>query len=73
MEGELKSANEQQQPQPTPQPGQQPQPADAAEEEKEGQISPSQARALLNSLRGEEEKVNLIEQQQSSQDVLRDW
>ena len=72
-EGELKSANEQQQPQPTPQTGQQPQPADAAEEEKEGQISPSQARALLNSLRGEEEKVNLIEQQQSSQDVLRDW
>ena len=72
-EGELKSANEQQQPQPTPQPGQQPHPADAAEEEKEGQISPSQARALLNSLRGEEEKVNLIEQQQSSQDVLRDW
>ena len=72
-EGELKSANEQQQPQPTPQSGQQPQPADAAEEEKEGQISPSQARALLNSLRGEEEKVNLIEQQQSSQDVLRDW
>jgi Ca-activated chloride channel family protein len=72
-EGELKSANEQQQPQPTPQPGQQPQPVNAAEEEKEGQISPSQARALLNSLRGEEEKVNLIEQQQSSQDVLRDW
>jgi Ca-activated chloride channel family protein len=72
-EGELKSTNEQQQPQPTPQPGQQPQPANAAEEEKEGQISPSQARALLNSLRGEEEKVNLIEQQQSSQDVLRDW
>jgi len=72
-EGELKSANEQQQPQPTPQSGQQPQPADAAEEEKEGQISPSQARALLNSLRGEEEKVNLMEQQQSSQDVLRDW
>jgi Ca-activated chloride channel family protein len=72
-EGELKSANEQKQPQPTPQTGQQPQPADAAEEEKEGQISPSQARALLNSLRGEEEKVNLIEQQQSSQDVLRDW
>ncbi len=72
-EGELKTANEQQQPQPTPQPGQQPQPGEAAEEEKEGQISPSQARALLNSLRGEEEKVNLIEQQQSSQDVLRDW
>ena len=72
-EGELKSANEQQHPQPTPQAGQQPQPGEAAEEEKEGQISPSQARALLNSLRGEEEKVNLMEQQQSSQEVLRDW
>jgi len=72
-EGELKSSNEQQQAQPTPQPGQQPQPGEAAEEEKEGQISPSQARALLNSLRGEEEKVNLLEQQQSSQEVLRDW
>ncbi|MEI8294602.1 MAG: VWA domain-containing protein [bacterium] len=71
-EGELKSANGQQ-PQPTPRPGQSPQPADGAEEEKDGQISPSQARALLNSLRGEEEKVNLMEQQQSSQDVLRDW
>ena len=70
-EGELKSSNEQQQP--TPQPGQQPQTGDAAEEEKEGQISASQARALLNSLRGEEEKVNLLEQQQSSQEVLRDW
>jgi Ca-activated chloride channel family protein len=72
-EGELKSSNEQQPTQPTPQPGQQPQTGDAAEEEKEGQISPSQARALLNSLRGEEEKVNLLEQQQSSQEVLRDW
>ena len=72
-EGELKSSNEQQPTQPTPQPGQQPQPAEAAEEEKEGEISPSQARALLNSLRGEEEKVNLLEQQQSSQEVLRDW
>ena len=72
-EGELKSSNEQQPTQPTPQPDEQPQPGDAAEEEKEGQISPSQARALLNSLRGEEEKVNLLEQQQSSQEVLRDW
>lgn len=72
-EGELKSSNEQQPTQPTPQPGQQLQSGEAAEEEKEGQISPSQARALLNSLRGEEEKVNLLEQQQSSQEVLRDW
>ena len=73
-EGELKNASEPQQPQPTPQPGEQPpQPADAGGEEEEGEISPSQARALLNSLRGEEEKVNLIEQQQSSQEVFRDW
>lgn len=35
-------------------------------------MSPSQARALLNSLRNEEEKVNLMEQQ-TSQEVLRDW
>ena len=33
----------------------------------------ARARALLNALRGEEEKVNLMETQQSSQDVLRDW
>ena len=72
-EGELKNASDPKQPQPTPQPGEQPQPADAGGEEKEGEISPSQARALLNSLRGEEEKVNLIEQQQSSQEVFRDW
>jgi Ca-activated chloride channel family protein len=72
-EGELKSANEQPTPQPTPEPAQQKQAEAAGEEEKEGQISPSQARALLNALRGEEEKVNLMEQQQTSQDVLRDW
>ena len=71
-EGELKTSNEEQQP--TPQPaGPQPGEAPAAEEEQEGMISASQARALLNSLRGEEEKVNLMEQQQSSQDVTRDW
>ena len=44
--------------------------AEAQEEEK--QMSPAQARGLLNSLRNEEEKVNLM-QQQTSQDVLRDW
>jgi hypothetical protein len=36
-------------------------------------MSPSQARALLNALRNEEEKVNLMEIQQSPEDVLRDW
>ncbi|MEN9468753.1 MAG: hypothetical protein RL630_486 [Verrucomicrobiota bacterium] len=70
--GDLKSANEQPQPTPTPASDAQGVPAQA-EEEQEGQISPSQARALLNALRGEEEKVNLMETQQPSQDVLRDW
>ena len=70
--GDIKSSNEQPQPTPTPASDAQGVPAQA-EEEQEGQISPSQARALLNALRGEEEKVNLMETQQSSQDVLRDW
>ena len=35
-------------------------------------MSAAQARALLNALRSEEEKVNLIPQQ-PSQDVIRDW
>lgn len=48
------------------------QPAGEEEAEKEGEMSAAQARALLNSLRSEEEKVNLM-QQQTSQDVLRDW
>ena len=70
--GDIKSANEQPQPTPTPASAAQGVPAQA-EEEQEGQISPSQARALLNALRGEEEKVNLMETQQTTQDVLRDW
>ncbi len=66
-EGELKSSGEQPTPTPTAQ-----QSAEAAPEEQEGEISPNQARALLNSLRGEERRVNLMEQQ-TSQEVLRDW
>jgi Ca-activated chloride channel family protein len=71
-QGDLKSANEQSQPTPTPASAAEGVPSQA-EEELEGRISPSQARALLNALRGEEEKVNLMETQQPSQDVLRDW
>ena len=72
-EGELKGGDGNQ-PTPTPAPaGQQQEAPAAAEEEKEGQISPTQARALLNSLRGEEEKVNLMEAQPASQEVLKDW
>ena len=46
--------------------------AAAEEKEKDGEMSAAQARALLNALRSEDQKVNLIEQQ-TSQDVLRDW
>jgi len=41
-------------------------------EEREGEMSAAQARGLLDSLRSEEEKVNLM-QQQTSQEVRRDW
>ncbi len=44
----------------------------AMEEEVEGRMSESQARALLRSLQGEEEQVDLRERQ-TFQDVLRDW
>ena len=70
-EGELKSSKPEE-PKPTPENQMQAQGEVGAEEEKAGQMSPSQARALLNSLRNEEEKVNLMEQQ-TSQEVLRDW
>lgn len=70
-EGELKSTDGEPSPSPQPQQaGEAGQPA--AAEERDGEISPNQARALLNSLRSEERKVNLMEQQ-TSQEVLRDW
>ena len=46
--------------------------AAAEQQEKDGEMSAAQARAMLNALRSEEEKVNLM-QQQTSQDVIRDW
>jgi len=72
-EGDLKANNPQEQ-QPAKPDEQKPgaAPGEAGEEEKDGQMSAAQARGLLNSLRSEEEKVNLI-QQQTSQDVRRDW
>jgi len=42
----------------------------AEPEPKEGEMSAAQARSLLNSLRSEEEKVNV---KQATEDVLRDW
>lgn len=44
----------------------------AGEEVEEGKMSASQARALLRTLEGEEDKVNLVERQ-IFQDVSRDW
>lgn len=67
-EGELKG---------TGQPGEdekqeQAQVAAVAEEEEDGKMSESQARALLRSLQGEEDKVNLLERR-AFQDVSKDW
>lgn len=70
-DGDLKSTNDQAEPDNSPKPPQQGA-SPGSEEEKAGQMSASQARGLLNSLKSEEEKVNLM-QQQTSQDVLRDW
>lgn len=66
-EGDLKANQE---PQPASQGGEQEAEAEAAE--KEGEMSPAQARSLLNSLRGEEERVRLMQRQQN-EDTLKDW
>jgi Ca-activated chloride channel family protein len=52
--------------------GQQLQAAEVAEEEVDGQMSAGQARALLRSLQGEEEQVQLLERR-NFQDVSKDW
>lgn len=67
-EGDLKNS----QPEPKDQKPEKKEAQQAEAQEEEKQMSPAQARGLLNSLRNEEEKVNLM-QQQTSQDVLRDW
>jgi hypothetical protein len=41
-------------------------------EERDGQMSPAQARALLDQLRNEEERVQMIERTRQ-RNVLRDW
>jgi Ca-activated chloride channel family protein len=40
--------------------------------EKEGEMSPAQARGLLNSLRSEEDRVRLM-QRKEQEDTLKDW
>jgi len=47
-------------------------PQEAGTAEKEGEMSPAQARNLLNSLRSEEGHVQLM-QSQETQDTLKDW
>lgn len=64
-EGELKANQE---PQPASEGGQQ----EAEAEEKEGEMTAAQALQLLNSLRGEEERVRLMQRQQM-EDTLKDW
>ena len=44
----------------------------AEAEEKEGEMSPAQARALLNSLRNEEERVRLM-RRSTQQETTKDW
>jgi Ca-activated chloride channel family protein len=68
-EGELKANQE---PQPASEGGQEQAEAEAEGEEKEGEMSAAQARRLLNSLRGEEERVRLMQRQQN-EDTLKDW
>lgn len=69
-EGDLKANQE---PQPASEGGQEQAAAEGSEgEEKDGEMSAAQARRLLNSLRGEEERVRLMKRQQE-QDTLKDW
>jgi hypothetical protein len=55
---------------------QEPEPAGGASEsetaEKDGEMSPAQARGLLNSLRSEEDRVRLM-QRHEMEDTLKDW
>lgn len=71
-EGELKAATdgEDQKDQPNPEEGQQAQAAPA--EEREGEMSQEQARALIEAMQGEEERVNL-RQQRNEAPVAKDW
>lgn len=70
-EGELKSAGDQQDQQQSQ--GQNAQGAAAGEgEEKDGEMSAAQARGLLNSLRSDEERVKLMQRQQT-EDTVKDW
>jgi Ca-activated chloride channel family protein len=66
-QGDLKAAQPDQQKQ-----GDQQQQAVPMQPDKDGEMSEAQARALLRSMQGEEERVRLLERQQN-QDVIKDW
>lgn len=67
-QGELKG-NQDQQPQPASEGGGE---EGAEAREKEGEMSAAQARSLLNSLRSDEERVKLM-QRQETEDTIKDW
>jgi len=72
-EGDLKSAGgKEEEKQEQPQPGEGAAAGEAGAEEQDGQMSAAQARSLLNSLRSDEERVKVM-QRQDSEDTLKDW
>jgi len=70
-QGDLKTAGDKQDQQPA---GQQKEGQQVAEgeQEKDGEMTAAQAKNLLNSLRGEEERVRMM-QKQDNQETLKDW
>ncbi len=68
-QGDLKGKeNGEQQPQPASEGGTQ----EAEAQEKDGEMTAAQARNLLNSLRSDEERVRLM-QRQETEDTVKDW
>lgn len=70
-EGDLKTGGEENQEQ-QPEQGGQEASGSAGEQEQDGQMSAAQARSLLNSLRGDEERVKLMRTPET-ENTLKDW
>ncbi len=70
-EGDLKTADGEEK-KDEPKEGQAAQAAEATEEEKDGKMSQAQARALIDAIQGEEQRVNLRDQVSESP-VAKDW
>ncbi len=71
-QGELK-ANQNGEKKDEPKEGQMAQAAEKPEQEQDGKMSQEQARALIEAMQGEEERVNLREQQATEAPVAKDW